>query len=95
MKHSYLQASQGLLALSASFLLIACGSGNNITAPGNVGGTAVPLAATQDSGAAFNFIAMVVGKGEANAEEALVLSDATNDPVLATSETADPMPVAA
>jgi hypothetical protein len=84
---------RGLIALSVTSLLIACGSGNNTTA--TVGGTDVPIAATQDSAAAFNFILMVVNMGQADTATPLVLSDATNDPSLATSETADPMPVAA
>ncbi|MBS7807225.1 hypothetical protein [Variovorax sp. PCZ-1] len=94
MNHPYKRAAQGLLALSASALLIACGSGNNITAatpPTNVPGTDVPIDATQDSTAAFNFVAMVVAMGEADTATPLVLGDAE----LAVSDTADAMPVAA
>lgn len=96
MKSINSRAAYGLLAVATSFLLIACGSGNNTTpvaGPATVGTTAVPIAATQDSSAAFSFISMVVEMGEANTETPLALSDATNDPLLATSETADPMPV--
>lgn len=98
MKFHTSRKAAGLLAVSANILLVACGGGggDTVTPPStNLGTTAVPIAATQDSGAAFNFIAMVVAMGEANTENPLVLSDAANDPLLATSETADPMPVAA
>ncbi len=99
MKHSYSRTVQGMLALSASVLLIACGSGNNntsstgSTAPGVslVPGTDVPVAATQDAGAAFDFVSSVVAKGEANTETPLILGDAE----LAVSDTADGMPLAA
>jgi hypothetical protein len=79
--------------LSTSFLLIACGSGNNTTAiaPTNVTGTDVPVAATQDDTAAFNFVTMIVAMGEADTATPLVLGDAE----LAVSDTADVMPVAA
>jgi hypothetical protein len=82
------RAVLGLLALSASFLLMACGSGNNTT-PGValVPGTDVPVAATQDSAAAFNFVASIVAKGEADSETPLVVGDAE----LAASDTADPV----
>jgi hypothetical protein len=82
------RAALGLLALSASFLLMACGSGNNTT-PGValVPGTDVPVAATQDSAAAFNFVASIVAKGEADSETPLVVGDAE----LAASDTADPV----
>ncbi len=88
MKHSYTCLAQSLLALSASVLLMACGSGNSTT-PGValVLGTNVPLAATQDSSAAFNFIASVVARGEADTETPLVVGDAE----LAVSDTADPV----
>ncbi len=92
MKHSYTRAAQSLLAVSASVLLMACGSGNNTT-PGValVPGTNVPLAATQDSAAAFNFIASVVARGEADTETPLVVGDAE----LAVTDSTDPMPIAA
>jgi hypothetical protein len=87
------------LALSASLLLAACGSGNNggpSTTPPPQGvalvpGTDVPVSATQDPSAATDFVAQVVAKGEANTEDPLVLGDAT----LATSETADPVTIIA
>jgi hypothetical protein len=87
-------ASAALLALSASALLVACGSGNNSAAadsPPTVGvalvpGTDVPIDATQDASAATEFIRSVVAKGEANTDSPLVLGDA----VLATSELAEP-----
>ena len=92
MTYSTSRAAQGLLALSASVLLMACGSGNNTT-PGValVPGTNVPLAATQDSAAAFNFIASVVARGEADTETPLVVGDAE----LAVTDSTDPMPIAA
>ncbi len=92
MKRIHSRTATGLLALSTSFLLIACGSGNNTT-PGValVPGTDVPLAATQDSAAAFNFVASIVAKGEADTETPLTVGDAE----LAVSDTADAMPVAA
>lgn len=92
MNHSYTSATQGLLALSASFLMMACGSGNNTSAAPDVPkvpGTDVPVAATQDSAAAFNFVASVVAKGEAETETALALGDAE----LATSDTAEPVTI--
>lgn len=92
MKHSFTRAAQGMLALSASVLLTACGSGN--TAIPNVPlvlGTDVPVSATQDAGAAIDFVTSVVAKGEADTETPLVIGDAE----LAATETADPMPVAA
>lgn len=95
MKHSYSRATQSVLALSTSFLLMACGSGNNTssTPPGIalVPGTDVPVSATQDAGAAFSFVAMVVAMGEADTATPLVLGDAE----LAVSDTADAMPIAA
>jgi hypothetical protein len=96
MKHSYARTVQGLLALSTSFLLIACGSGNNTSSSSPPGvalvpGTDVPVSATLDAGAAFNFVAMVVAMGEADTATPLVLGDAE----LAVSDVTDPMPVAA
>jgi hypothetical protein len=102
MKCSYSRAALGMLALSASVLLTACGSGNNFspatagtppTSPGVnlVAGTDVPVAATLDAAAAFDFVSSVVAKGEANSETPLVLGDAE----LAVSDTADAMPLAA
>ena len=100
MNYSYSRAAQGILALSASVLLIACGSGNNLSpaasgsaSPGVdlVAGTDVPVAATLDAGAAFDFVSSVVSKGEANTETPLILGDAE----LAVSDTADGMPLAA
>jgi hypothetical protein len=89
------RATQGLITFSVALLLIGCGSGNNNadTPPGValVPGTAVPVAATLDSQAAFDFVASVVAKGEANTEDPLVLGDA----VLATSEVADPVTILA
>ncbi len=90
MKHSYTRAAQGLLAISASLLLIACGGGNNTSVP-LVPGTDVPVAATQDGAGAFSFIVSVVAKGEADTESPLALGDAE----LAGSDTADSMPIAA
>ncbi len=94
MKHSYTRAAQSLIALSASFLLMACGSGNNTTTTPGVAlvpGTDVPVAATLDNQAAFDFVTSVVAKGEANTETPLMLGDA----VLAMSENAEPAFVAA
>jgi hypothetical protein len=88
------RAAQGILALSASLLLAACGSGNNTNTPPGVAlvpGTDVPVSATQDSQAAFDFVASVVAKGEADTDTPLVLGDA----VLATSDNAEPAFVAA
>jgi hypothetical protein len=86
------RASLNLVALSATLLLAACGSGNN-TPPGValVPGTSVPVAATVDSQAAFDFVASVVAKGEANTEDPLVLGDA----VLAFSDIAEPVTIVA
>jgi hypothetical protein len=53
--------------------------------------TDAPVAATQDAGAAFNFIASIVAKGEADTETPLALGDVE----LAVSDVTDPMPVAA
>jgi hypothetical protein len=88
------RAAQGLIALSASLLLMACGSGNNTSAPPPVAlvpGTDVPASATQSDQAAFDFVASVVAKGEANTDTPLVVGDAE----LAVSETADAAFVAA
>jgi hypothetical protein len=88
MKAIYTRAAQGLLALSASALLVACGGGGGGGAPSPqlVPGTDVPLAATESSQAAVDFVATVVAKGEANTETPLTVGDA----VLATSEVAEP-----
>jgi hypothetical protein len=102
MKYPYSRAVHGLLALSASVFLVACGSGNNISPAGAgapptssgvniVAGTDVPVAATLDAGAAFEFVSSVVAKGEANSDTPLVLGDTE----LAVSDTADAMPLAA
>ncbi len=95
MKLNYSRAGYGLLAVSASLMLLACGSSNddNTPPPGValVPGTDVTVAATQDSTAAFDFVASIVAKGEANTETPLITGDAQ----LAVSDTADPMPVAA
>ncbi len=96
MKSIHARALPGLSLVCASVLLVACGSSSDVAAPPaptTVGTTAVPIAATQESAAAFSFVEMVVAMGQANTEVPLVLSDAANDPLLATSETADPMPV--
>jgi hypothetical protein len=87
------RASLSMLALSATLLLAACGSGNNNAPPGValVPGTDVPVAATVDSQAAFDFVASVVAKGEANTEEPLVLGDA----ILAFSDIAEPVSIIA
>lgn len=89
MKHSYTRAVQGMLALSASVLLIACGSGNNTVAL--FPGSEVPLTATQDSTAAFDFVNSVVAKGNADTETPLVVGNAE----LAVSDTADAVFIAA
>ncbi|MFM7330145.1 MAG: hypothetical protein ACKO1L_00520 [Brachymonas sp.] len=71
-----------MMALSASAMLAACGSGNNTALPNAVPGVAfvpgtdVPVTATQSSAAAFDFVSQVVAKGEANTEDPLVLGDA-------------------
>ena len=81
-----------LLAVSASFLLMACGGGGGgLPVVALVPGTDVPLAATQTSQAAFDFVTAVVAKGEADTETPLAVGDAE----LAASDIADPMPVAA
>ncbi len=84
-------AATALLAISASFLLMACGSGSSLPSVALVPGTDVPLAATQSSQAAFDFVSTVVAKGEADTETPLAIGDAE----LAASDIADPMPVAA
>jgi hypothetical protein len=86
-----IHTAQALLTLSATALLVACGSGNNTAAIDAGGGspapgTDVPVSATTDSAAATEFIRSVVARGEANADTPLVVGDV----VLATSETADP-----
>lgn len=92
MKLIHSRAAPALLALATSFLLMACGSGNSTTpSVALVSGTMVPVAATLDSTAAFDFVAGIVAKGEADTETPLVLGDAE----LAGSDAADPMPVAA
>ena len=85
------RTAQTLFTLSATALLVACGSGNNTVAtdPGGeplVLGTDVPVSAITDSAAATEFIRSVVAKGEADADTPLILGDV----VLATSDTADP-----
>jgi hypothetical protein len=88
------RAAQGLIALSACFLLIACGGGGNDNTPPAVAlvpGTDVPLAATTSDQAALDFVASVVARGEANTDTPLILGDA----VLAISEIAEPAFVAA
>jgi uncharacterized lipoprotein YajG len=96
MKHSTSRAALGLIALSASLFLMACGSGNNTSASAPPGvalvpGTDVPVSATQSDQAAFDFVASVVAKGEADTDTPLILGDA----VLAVSEIAEPAFVAA
>ena len=84
------RTAQALLALSATALLVACGSGNNETpAISLVPGTDVPTAATTSSALTTDFVKTVVAKGEADTETALVLGDA----VLAASETDDPVAI--
>jgi hypothetical protein len=94
MKTIYSCAAQGLLALSASVFLAACGGGGGDPTPPSgvvvVPGTDVPLAATQSSQAAFDFANSVVAKGEANTDTPIVLGDA----VLASSEDEAPRDVA-
>jgi hypothetical protein len=90
MKH-LTRTAQALLTLSATAMLLACGSGNNTAATGPGGeplvpGTDVPVSATTDSAAATEFIRTVVAKGEADSDTPLVVGDV----VLATSDTADP-----
>ena len=81
------RTAQALLAVSATALLVACGSGNNEAPAAQLfPGTDVPVAATTSSTAATDFVRTVVAKGEANTETELVLGNA----VLATSETDDP-----
>lgn len=80
-----------LIMLAASNLLAACGGGGSggASAPATtpvVAGTQVPVAATLDFSAAIDFVAQVVARGEANAEDPLIIGDVT----LATSDTADP-----
>ena len=81
------------LAISAAALISACGSGGGTDAVAQFiplsPGTDVPLTATQTSVQAIDFVRMVVSKGEADADTALVVGDV----VLATSETDDPEPV--
>ncbi|NJS35184.1 MAG: hypothetical protein HC765_00115 [Brachymonas sp.] len=94
MKFSHL-----MLALSASVVLAACGSGNNTTeSPPNVvpgvalvPGTDVPISATQSSAAAIDFVSQVVALGEANTQDPLVLGDA----LLAFSDIDDPVSIIA
>jgi hypothetical protein len=86
--------TQGVVTLSASFLLIACGGGgstNTAPAVAMVPGTAVPLAATTSDQAALDFVTRVVVTGEANTDTPLILGDAE----LATSEIAEASPVGA
>jgi ABC-type Fe3+-hydroxamate transport system substrate-binding protein len=90
--------SRSLLITSilATALLSACGSGNNTAAAPaepspNVTGSQVPVAATQDAAAAQAFVASIVATGEANTEVPIALGDA----VLATSESADFVPLGA
>jgi hypothetical protein len=85
---------QGVIALSASLVLIACGGGGGGDTPPAVvlvAGTDVPVTATQSDQAAFDFVASIVAKGEANTDAPLVIGDA----VLAASEIAEPAFVAA
>ena len=94
MKPMLSRLGRAALVISATALIAACGSGGGggDAAPQSVAlspGTDVPLTATQTSIQAIDFVRMVVGKGEADAETALVVGDV----VLATSETDDPAPV--
>lgn len=95
MKNTFSRAALGWLALSALSLITACGSGNNLDVPSAgvalVPGTGVPVAATLDSQAAFDFVSSVVAKGEADTEDPIVLGDA----VLAFSDIADPVTIIA
>ena len=74
----------------AAALLAACGGGDDGGAPAmppvaNVGGTDVPVTATQDPTAAYQFVASVAATSSDSAEP-IVVGDAT----LATSETDEP-----
>ncbi len=95
MTRVYLAAGVAALALAA------CGGdGDDTTAGGGGGGgsgpggvvlvpgTDVPVAATTDFQAAFDFVASVVAGGGSETAEPLVVGDVT----LATSETAEPDP---
>jgi Na+/serine symporter len=91
MKAIYSRAAKSVLAISAVALLAACGGGGGgggslIPTPPNVPGTDVPLAATQSSQAAFDFVSSIAAKGEANTDTPIALGDA----VLASSEEAEP-----
>ena len=81
------------LAISIAALMSACGSGGGGDAVAQFiplsPGTDVPLTATQTSSQAIDFVRMVVNKGDADADTALVVGDV----VLATSETDDPVPI--
>jgi hypothetical protein len=90
MKVIYSRAAKSVLAISAVALLAACGGGGGggsvIPTPPNVPGTDVPLAATQSSQAAFDFVSSIAAKGEANTDTPIALGDA----VLASSDEAEP-----
>ena len=92
MKLTLSRLALATLAISTTALISACGSGGGDAVAQFIPlspGTDVPLTATQTSVQAIDFVRMVVSKGEANADTALVVGDV----VLATSETDDPEPV--
>ena len=89
MKIYFSRIALGCIVLSGGLLVAACGSGNSTTSTPTIAlvtDTDVPVSATQDSQAAFDFVASVVAKGEADTETPLSLGDA----VLAVSDIAEP-----
>jgi len=77
-------------ASACAALVTACGGGGGEAAVANTNapGSDVPLAATQDPDAAFNFVAGVAATSSDTADP-LVIGDAS----LATSETEEPKPL--
>jgi hypothetical protein len=82
-----------LIAVSAA-LVTACGGGgggNSMPAPpppANVSGSDVPVSATQDPNAAFQFVSSLSAKSS-DGTDPITVGDAT----LATSETDEPAPL--
>lgn len=76
----------------ASLFVAACGGGggggSGMPPVANAPGSEVPLSATQDSGAAYSFVASVAA-AKSESSDPLVVGEVT----LATSETDEPQPL--
>ena len=80
------------LIVASAALVTACGGGGGgpafPQAPTNVSGTEVPLSATQNADAAFQFVSTVAARKSETADPLLV-----GDATLATTDTEEPQPL--